>query len=192
MLKDTDIKRMFDSLDFVEIERFEALRERGVADYMAKVVSPEHGHRCTKVVTLADYEGMSYSNFTSLRHLYKRHLDVATAHCPEASFQIIMVNCPLAFRFAWSIAKYWLHPRTRARVQILGGKVASLAYMKSVGYPVESVPAWLGGSSEGTLIQEVVRESRERVQAAAVKAAATEDNGGAAALAGQSPPVVPP
>ena len=56
--------------------------------------------------------------------------------------------------------RLWIHPRTQARVKILGGAKASAKALKELGYTLSELPDFIGGGRTGTTMIDLVRQAR--------------------------------
>ncbi|KAG1678584.1 hypothetical protein FOA52_012591 [Chlamydomonas sp. UWO 241] len=71
---------------------------------------------------------------------------------PEMLGHICIVNAPSVFRMLWGFAKGLIDPRTQNKIEILGTN-----YMPELlkWVDIENIPKWLGGESDGTLIDDL-------------------------------------
>lgn len=84
------------------------------------------GVRRYKHTLIIDLSGLSMSLLAGHRRaLIKRVLDIGTHLYPETAWKIYILNAPLVFRAVWAIIKPWLHPKTLAKINILGGSPAA-------------------------------------------------------------------
>ncbi|KAK3240164.1 hypothetical protein CYMTET_49976 [Cymbomonas tetramitiformis] len=113
-------------------------------------------------IHILDVAGLEWSQFTSeVRVLIPKVLSVAETYYPQALFTLYVTNAPFIFRAIWSIIKMGLHPLTQQKIQIHGGNPKK--QMIKEGIPIESIPEWLGGKSDGnTYLHELKRLQDER------------------------------
>ena len=67
---------------------------------------------------------------------------VAQYYYPETLWRMFVTNAPMVFRMIWSACSMWIHPITRQKIKVLGGK--ALKELKSHG--VEEHQVCMGGS----------------------------------------------
>lgn len=102
---------------------------------------------------IMDVRGVGLSHLTGeVRRLMGTLTKFDQDNYPEMLGRICIINAPIAFRAVWSIVKTMLQPRTVNKIQICGTN-----YMKDLLEWVEmdSIPSWLGGQSNGTLLDDV-------------------------------------
>ena len=68
------------------------------------------------------------------------------------------MNAPFIFRSAYKVISPLIHPVTRDKIKILGGKSAYLPEMKKAGIPLSAVPESMGGSYPDKSIERCIEE----------------------------------
>eukprot|EP00854_Cymbomonas_tetramitiformis_P004372 gene4372-5377_t len=110
---------------------------------------------------LVQFRVQQLEYLTEVRVLIPKVLSVAETYYPQALFTLYVTNAPFIFRAIWSIIKMGLHPLTQQKIQIHGGNPKK--QMIKEGIPIESIPEWLGGKSDGnTYLHELKRLQDER------------------------------
>ncbi|KAF5839566.1 CRAL-TRIO domain-containing protein [Dunaliella salina] len=111
------------------------------------------GRNIDQTFGIMDVKGVGLSHFTGE---VKRLLGLITKYdqdnYPEMLGHICVINAPWVFRTIWAVVKGYLDPRTQSKIEILDSNYLP-AVLKWVDK--ESLPDWLGGSSHGTLIEDV-------------------------------------
>jgi hypothetical protein len=93
--------------------------------------------------SITDMTGFSMSMLTGRVYGFiQRASKITQDNYPEQLGQLCIVNAPWTFTAAWSIIKGWLDEKTRAKIQIVGGKPLKtlLQYIDE-----ENIPDFLGG-----------------------------------------------
>ena len=95
---------------------------------------------------------------------------------------------PLRLQAIWSIASAFIHPVTKAKVNILSGsKQVAKLLMENDGFKEADVPEMLGGKNKGIssydLLKQMIKQETDERAAAAAAAAAPEPSAAAAAPA---------
>jgi hypothetical protein len=102
---------------------------------------------------IMDVKGLSMSHFSGDA---KKLLSAVTKYdqdnYPEMLGHICIINAPAVFRFFWAFAKGLIDPRTQSKIEILGSDYMP-ALLKWID--VENIPTWIGGKSEGSLIDDI-------------------------------------
>ncbi|KAF5839565.1 CRAL-TRIO domain-containing protein [Dunaliella salina] len=156
----------------------EAMKKVTTEDRMIKFHIQEY-ERCRKVILpvcsklagrnidqtfgIMDVKGVGLSHFTGE---VKRLLGLITKYdqdnYPEMLGHICVINAPWVFRMIWAVVRCYLDPRTQSKIEILDSNYLP-ALLKWVDK--ESLPEWLGGSSHGTLIEDIGPWSNGRLMA---------------------------
>ena len=111
------------------------------------------GRHISQTLAVMDLKGVG------LRHLngeVKRILSTITRtdqdNYPETLGKTLIINAPTVFRAIWAVVKPMLDPRTQAKIQ-----VCAADYMPELTRWVdpENIPSYLGGKSNGSLIDDV-------------------------------------
>ena len=121
--------------------------------YIFPACSKVRGHYISQTLAILDLKGVG------LRHLngdVKRILSTITTidqnNYPETLGKTLIINAPAVFRAIWAIVKPMLDPRTQAKIE-----VCPADYMKVLTkwIDIENIPSYLGGKSNGSLIDDV-------------------------------------
>jgi len=117
------------------------------------VCSKLAGRNIDQTFGIMDVKGVGLSHFSGE---VKRLLGLITKYdqdnYPEMLGHICVINAPWVFRTIWAVVRGYLDPRTQSKIEILDSNYLP-AVLKWVDK--ESLPDWLGGSSHGTLIEDV-------------------------------------
>ena len=68
------------------------------------------------------------------------------------------MNAPFVFKTAYKVIKPFIHPVTRDKIKILGGKSSYLPEMKKAGIPLSAIPVSMGGSYPDKSIEKCIEE----------------------------------
>ena len=68
------------------------------------------------------------------------------------------MNAPFVFKTAYKVIKPFIHPVTRDKIKILGGKSAYLPAMQKAGIPLSAIPVSLGGTCEDKSIERCIEQ----------------------------------
>ncbi|GAX74790.1 hypothetical protein CEUSTIGMA_g2237.t1 [Chlamydomonas eustigma] len=111
------------------------------------------GHHIDQTFGIMDVTGVGLGHLTGET---KRIMAMVTKYdqdnYPEMLGHICIVNAPAVFRILWNAVKGLIDPRTQSKIEILGTdyKQALLKWVDE-----ENLPTWLGGKSEGSLLDDV-------------------------------------
>lgn len=75
--------------------------------------------------------------------LFKRVLGESQNYYPEMLDSVFIVNAPWAFTVAWKLIRGWLHPRTQAKINVLGSDFQSVLLER---IDADQLPVRLGGT----------------------------------------------
>ena len=118
------------------------------------------GPRRYKNVYVMDLSKLSTTSLSSskVRDMAKAIVTGAGSFFPETAWKLFIVNAPFIFRSAYAVIKPLIHPVTRDKIKILGGKSAYLPEMKKAGIPLSAVPESMGGSYPDKSIERCIEE----------------------------------
>ena len=77
---------------------------------------------------------------------------------PETAWKLFIVTAPFVFKTAYKVIKPFIHPVTRDKIKILGGKSSYLPEMKKAGIPLSAIPVSMGGSYPDKSIEKCIEE----------------------------------
>ena len=106
---------------------------------------------------LSKLSTMSMSS-SSVRDMAKAIVTGAGSFFPETAWKLFIVNAPFIFRSAYKVITPLIHPVTRDKIKILGGKSAYLPAMQKAGIPLSAVPQSLGGNCEDKSIERCIEQ----------------------------------
>ena len=121
--------------------------------YIFPACSLVAGRHISQTLAVMDLKGVG------LRHLsgdVKRILGSITRtdqdNYPETLGKTLIINAPTVFRAIWTVVKPMLDPRTQAKIQVCSGD-----YMPELTrwVAIENIPSYLGGQSQGSLLDDV-------------------------------------
>ena len=110
-----------------------------------------------QVMDLSKLSTMSMSS-SSVRDMAKAIVTGAGSFFPETAWKLFIVNAPFIFRSAYKVISPLIHPVTRDKIKILGGKSAYLPAMQKAGIPLSAVPQSLGGTCEDKSIERCIEQ----------------------------------
>jgi hypothetical protein len=89
-------------------------------------------------------------------------MDVDGFCYPESLNRLYMINCNMAIRAIWAVAKLFVYPTTREKFRILGSDVKDiLKQFADDKVPMNAVPAYLGGGGlnpPGLVLNRVIKK----------------------------------
>ena len=114
----------------------------------------------TSIVFIFDYVGVPFGKLFGLlsNGPYRACLFAGINHFPELTCRAHGINCSFALRSFYNLAKKLVEPRTVAKFKLHGHDMAEncTELVEEYGIPLSSLPTWLGGTSEGTPVYDVV------------------------------------
>ena len=118
------------------------------------------GPRRYKNVYVMDLSKLSTTSLSSskVRDMAKAIVTGAGSFFPETAWKLFIVNAPFIFRSAYAVIKPLIHPVTRDKIKILGGKSAYLPEMKKAGIPLSAIPESMGGTCEDKSIEQCIEQ----------------------------------
>ena len=102
-------------------------------------VHPTHWLISTQVMDLSKLSTMSMKN-SKVRDMANVIVKGAGSFFPETAWKLFIVNAPFVFRSVYAVIKPLIHPVTRDKIKILGGKSSYLPEMKKAGIPLSAIP----------------------------------------------------
>ena len=110
-----------------------------------------------QVMDLSKLSTMSMSS-SSVRDMAKAIVTGAGSFFPETAWKLFIVNAPFIFRSAYKVISPLIHPVTRDKIKILGGKSAYLPAMQKAGIPLSALPESMGGKYPDKSIEKCIEE----------------------------------
>ena len=110
-----------------------------IAARSSQHVHPTHCLICAQVMDLSKLSTMSMKN-SKVRDMAKAIVTGAGSFFPETAWKLFIVNAPFIFRSVYAVIKPLIHPVTRDKIKILGGKSSYLPEMKKAGIPLSAIP----------------------------------------------------
>ena len=120
-------------------------------------VHPTHCLICAQVMDLSKLSTMSMKN-SKVRDMAKAIVTGAGSFFPETAWKLFIVNAPFVFRSVYTVIKPLIHPVTRDKIKILGGKSAYLPEMKKAGIPLSAIPESMGGTHADKSIERCIED----------------------------------
>ncbi len=118
---------------------------------------PTHWLIYAQVMDLSKLSTTSLSS-SKVRDMAKAIVTGAGSFFPETAWKLFIVNAPFIFRSAYAVIKPLIHPVTRDKIKILGGKSAYLPEMKKAGIPLSAIPVSMGGTCEDKSIERCIEQ----------------------------------
>jgi len=107
-------------------------------------------------------------------HEGEAKMDVDGFCYPESLHRLYMINCNMAIRGIWAVAKLFVYPSTREKFRILGSDTKDiLKQFADDNLPMAAVPAYLGGGGlnpPGLVLNRPVKKGVTEVYTMAVPA----------------------
>ena len=108
-----------------------------ITEFLWTTLAPDES---TRSITVLDVAGVGVSDFFGdVKEFVKKTSGVSSAHYPERSAHIYIINIPYSFNVIWSVAKLWLDPVTLAKVHLVrSGNVLKELEMT---IPIDQIPS---------------------------------------------------
>jgi len=119
----------------------------------------KRGLRRYKQVYVLDLSEISISSLltrSAVREMTKAIVGGANDYFPETLWKLFIVNAPFVFRSAYAVVSPIIHPVTKDKIKVLGGKSTYLREMEKNGIPAEAVPAFLGGQCPDQALADLI------------------------------------
>ena len=133
--------------------RFHVQEYERALKYIFPACSKAQGTHVSQTLAIMDLKGVG------LRHLsgdVKRILSEITHidqnNYPETLGKTLIINAPTVFRAIWGIVKPMLDPRTQAKIEVCPSDYLPVLQK---WIDTDSIPAYLGGRSAGSLIDDI-------------------------------------
>lgn len=133
--------------------RFHVQEYERALKYIFPACSKAQGTHVSQTLAIMDLKGVG------LRHLsgdVKRILSEITHidqnNYPETLGKTLIINAPAVFRAIWGIVKPMLDPRTQAKIEVCPSDYLPVLQK---WIDTDSIPAYLGGKSAGSLIDDI-------------------------------------
>jgi len=133
--------------------RFHVQEYERALKYIFPACSKVRGMHISQTLAIMDLKGVG------LRHLsgdVKRILSEITTidqnNYPETLGKTLIINAPTVFRAIWAIVKPMLDPRTLAKIEVCPSDYLPIL---TKWIDMENIPAYLGGKSSGSLIDDI-------------------------------------
>lgn len=118
----------------------------------------------------------------SKRRTVQKVFSIGSDFFPETVWKIYVYHTPMMFRAIWGIASAFIHPVTKAKVNVLNSaKQVKERLISADGFKEEDVPEMLGGKNKGISSYDIIKQMVEQTtkeQAEAPTADATASSGG--------------
>lgn len=111
------------------------------------------GHQIDQTFGIMDVKGVGMSHLSGeVKRLMTTMTKYDQDNYPEMLGRICIINAPMVFKAIWALVKPLLNPRTLSKIQICQSN-----YTKDLleWIDPENLPEWLGGKSQGTLIDDI-------------------------------------
>jgi hypothetical protein len=121
--------------------------------YIFPACSRVAGEHVSQTLAILDLKGVGLRHFTGeIKKIVSELTRIDQDNYPETMGKMLIINVPSVFRAMWSIVKPMLDPRTQNKVEVCPGDF--LPVLKE-WVDVENIPSYLGGTSRGSLIDDV-------------------------------------
>ena len=121
--------------------------------YIVPACSLIAGRHVDQTMAIMDVKGVGLRHLTGeVKGILSAITSIDQANYPETLGKTLIINAPAMFRAIWAIVKPMLDARTQAKIE-----VCPADYFKTLSKWVdpESIPVYLGGKSQGSLIHDV-------------------------------------
>ena len=145
------------TVDEAKVLRMKTLEAIRAAQIRACETRGPRRYKNVYVMDLSKLSTMSMSS-SSVRDMAKAIVTGAGSFFPETAWKLFIVNAPFVFKTAYKVIKPFIHPVTRDKIKILGGKSSYLPEMKKAGIPLSAIPESMGGSYPDKSIERCIEE----------------------------------
>ena len=145
------------TVDEAKVLRMKTLEAIRAAQIRACETRGPRRYKNIYVMDLSKLSTMSMSS-SSVRDMAKAIVTGAGSFFPETAWKLFIVNAPFVFKTAYKVIKPFIHPVTRDKIKILGGKSSYLPEMKKAGIPLSAIPESMGGSYPDKSIERCIEE----------------------------------
>ena len=145
------------TVDEAKVLRMKTLEAIRAAQIRACETRGPRRYKNVYVMDLSKLSTMSMKN-SKVRDMAKAIVTGAGSFFPETAWKLFIVNAPFVFRSVYAVIKPLIHPVTRDKIKILGGKSSYLPEMKKAGIPLSSIPTSMGGTYADKSIERCIDE----------------------------------
>jgi hypothetical protein len=145
------------TVDEAKVLRMKTLEAIRAAQIRACETRGPRRYKNIYVMDLSKLSTMSMSS-SSVRDMAKAIVTGAGSFFPETAWKLFIVNAPFIFRSAYKVITPLIHPVTRDKIKILGGKSAYLPAMQKAGIPLSALPESMGGSYPDKSIEKCIED----------------------------------
>ncbi|CAH0368054.1 unnamed protein product [Pelagomonas calceolata] len=145
------------TVDEAKVLRMKTLEAIRAAQIRACETRGPRRYKNVYVMDLSKLSTMSMSS-SSVRDMAKAIVTGAGSFFPETAWKLFIVNAPFIFRSAYKVISPLIHPVTRDKIKILGGKSAYLPAMQKAGIPLSALPESMGGKYPDKSIEKCIEE----------------------------------
>ncbi|KAF7984377.1 hypothetical protein HWV62_10933 [Athelia sp. TMB] len=101
------------------------------------------GHPVETSCTILDLQGVSLSNFYSVKDYVSKASSIGQDRYPECMGKFYIINAPYLFSTVWGFIKPWLDEVTVSKIAILSSSQYKAALLQQI--PIENLPKEFGG-----------------------------------------------
>lgn len=133
--------------------RFHVQEYERAMRYIFPACSLMAGRHISQTLAVMDLKGVGLRHFSGdVKRILGNITRTDQDNYPETLGKTLIINAPVVFRAIWAVVKPMLDPRTQAKIE-----VCPPDYMKVLSRWVdpENIPAYLGGNSQGSLLDDV-------------------------------------
>ena len=145
------------TVDEAKVLRMKTLEAIRAAQIRACETRGPRRYKNVYVMDLSKLSTMSMKN-SKVRDMAKAIVTGAGSFFPETAWKLFIVNAPFVFRSVYTVIKPLIHPVTRDKIKILGGKSAYLPEMKKAGIPLSAIPESMGGTHADKSIERCIED----------------------------------
>jgi len=133
--------------------RFHVQEYERAMRYIFPACSLIGGRHVSQTLAVMDLKGVGLRHFSGdVKRILGNITRTDQDNYPETLGKTLIINAPVVFRAIWAVVKPMLDPRTQEKIE-----VCPPDYMKVLTRWVdpENIPAYLGGKSQGSLLDDV-------------------------------------
>lgn len=133
--------------------RFHVQEYERALKYIFPACSKVRGMHISQTLAIMDLKGVGLRHLSGdVKRILSEITNIDQNNYPETLGKTLIINAPTVFRAIWSIVKPMLDPRTLAKIEVCPSDYLPIL---TKWIDIENIPAYLGGKSSGSLIDDI-------------------------------------
>ena len=148
-----DMKRLLEFTTEERMIKFHVQEYERLCRYILPACSKVAGRHIDATFTILDLKGVGIRHFTGdVKRMMGKIVSIDGDNFPEMMGHMCIINAPSVFKAFWGAIRPMLDGRTQSKLEVCSTKYAS-ALLEWID--AASLPEYLGGTSKGTLLDDV-------------------------------------